>query len=141
MSMPITEHFSLGEFESHDSVPYPAEWISPRLVPLCELLEQIRYGCGDKPVEVVSGFRTLEHNTAVGGEENSYHMKGMAADIRIADVPAALVHMTIMRLYRAGKLPMLGGLGKYLASNFCHIDIRGFGANERLAQWCGKGLI
>ena len=36
-----------------------------------------------KPVIINSGYRTPERNKAVGGAKYSYHMRGMAADIRI----------------------------------------------------------
>jgi len=32
------------------------------------------------PVTITSGYRTPEHNVAVGGVENSQHVKGQAAD-------------------------------------------------------------
>lgn len=43
-------------------------------------LDQLRYyiGC---PVYVNSGYRCPELNNAVGGSENSNHLKGLAADI------------------------------------------------------------
>jgi zinc D-Ala-D-Ala carboxypeptidase len=34
----------------------------------------------DKPIYINSGYRCKELNKAVGGAENSYHMKGLAAD-------------------------------------------------------------
>lgn len=36
----------------------------------------------DKPIFINSGYRCKELNKAVGGAENSYHMKGLAADFR-----------------------------------------------------------
>lgn len=36
----------------------------------------------DKPVFINSGYRCKELNKAVGGAENSYHTKGLAADFR-----------------------------------------------------------
>lgn len=35
----------------------------------------------DAPIIVTSGYRCKKHNKEVGGAENSYHMRGMAADI------------------------------------------------------------
>lgn len=36
----------------------------------------------DKPIYINSGYRCKELNKEVGGAENSYHMKGLAADFR-----------------------------------------------------------
>nr|DAH69036.1 MAG TPA: peptidase [Microviridae sp.] len=36
----------------------------------------------DKPIFINSGYRCKELNKAVRGAENSYHMKGLAADFR-----------------------------------------------------------
>lgn len=36
----------------------------------------------DKPIHINSGYRCKELNKKVGGAENSYHMKGLAADFR-----------------------------------------------------------
>lgn len=36
----------------------------------------------DKPIFINSGYRCKELNKAVGGAENSYHMKGLAVDFR-----------------------------------------------------------
>lgn len=36
----------------------------------------------DKPIHINSGYRCKELNEAVGGTENSYHMKGLAVDFR-----------------------------------------------------------
>ena len=36
----------------------------------------------DKPIHINSGYRCKELNKAVGGTENSYHMKGLAVDFR-----------------------------------------------------------
>lgn len=38
-----------------------------------------------RPIYVSSGYRSLELNAAVGGVTDSYHMRGMAADIYTAD--------------------------------------------------------
>ena len=38
------------------------------------------------PIHINSGFRCHTHNTRVGGVTNSYHTKGLAADIRSRDM-------------------------------------------------------
>ena len=37
------------------------------------------------PFIINSGYRTVEHNTEVGGVEDSAHIKGMAVDIKCTD--------------------------------------------------------
>lgn len=44
-------------------------------------LDEIREGYG-KPIYVNSGYRCEELNKEVGGEEDSYHLKGLAVDLR-----------------------------------------------------------
>lgn len=38
------------------------------------------------PITVTSGYRCEKHNKAVGGKENSQHLKGNAADITCSDL-------------------------------------------------------
>lgn len=44
-------------------------------------LDEIREGYG-KPIYVNSGYRCEELNKEVGGVEDSYHIKGLAVDLR-----------------------------------------------------------
>ena len=53
-------------------------------------LEQIREHFG-KPITINSGLRCKEHNSAVGGVYNSYHMIGQAADFIVSGVPNSTV--------------------------------------------------
>lgn len=52
---------------------------------LVEQLQAIRNHFG-KSVNITSGYRCAAHNKAVGGDPNSSHMQGMAADIVVAGV-------------------------------------------------------
>ena len=49
---------------------------------LVSILDILRNKIG-KPVIINSGYRTPEWNTKCGGAKYSYHMRGMAADIRV----------------------------------------------------------
>lgn len=137
MSLPITPHFALAEFASHDGLPYPAEWIATRLRPLCEALEAIREACGGRAVTIVSGYRSPAQNTRVGGARQSQHVQGRAADIRVAGVAPAEVHRQILDLDRAGRIA-IGGLGLY--PSWVHVDVRARPADGHLAQWTGSGV-
>lgn len=81
---------------------------------LVTLLQKIR-DYFKKPVRINSAYRTTNHNKKVGGAKNSYHLVGMASDIRIDGVNPILVALYAERLNA-------GGIGVY--SNFVHIDTR-----------------
>ena len=73
-----------------------------------------------RPVRVTSGYRTPEHNKAVGGSKNSLHLSGMAADIVIPGLSARDVQLILLN--------WSGGMGCY--AGFTHLDTR---ANR--ARW------
>lgn len=52
---------------------------------LVDILQRIRDNFG-KPVNINSGYRCEAHNAEVGGDPNSSHMQGMAADIVVRGV-------------------------------------------------------
>lgn len=82
---------------------------------LMRVLESIREHFG-KPVIINSGYRTPEWNTKVGGAKNSYHVKGMAADIVVKGVSPKQVAKY------ASVIMQNGGVIRY--TNFTHIDVR-----------------
>ncbi len=69
-------------------------------------------------VVVSSGYRDPIHNWSVGGKDDSYHMKCMAADIFIPGVDKGRL---IAFAYRND---LIGGLGCYPGRGFIHIDVR-----------------
>ena len=118
----MSKHFRPEEFASRDGKPSPyPEVVQPELYALLERIREI-FG---KPILINSGYRSPEHNAAVGGVKNSYHTKGMAADIR----PDSLTDLK--RLYEiCDAVNHSGGVGKY--KTFVHVDTR----NGR-ARWNG----
>ena len=140
----ITPHLSLDEFSCHDGTDYPPEWIETRLLPLCQLLEVVREACDNHPITILSGYRTEEHNEALreadgsgtGVAKNSQHIQGKAADIRVEGLAPSDVYKAVMALYKAGKIPALGGCGYY--SRWNHLDIRQ--SDGHLARWLGPGV-
>src|SRR5262245_13244853 len=120
----LTVHFAVSEFaqksrQGISSQPYPAEWINERLRPLCDALEALRTIL-ERPIKVISGFRSEEYNKAIGGARLSQHVQGRAADIVIPGVDAQVVHDMALDLYKAGRLN-IGGLGDY--PGFTHVDV------------------
>jgi uncharacterized protein YcbK (DUF882 family) len=73
------------------------------------------------PFLIISGYRSphtnemLRENTS-GVATNSYHMRGMATDIRLPDVQLAHLHKAALLLGR-------GGVGYYPSSDFIHVDV------------------
>ena len=69
---------------------------------LCSWLEMLRdewnrrYGEGDDPIIINSGYRSEAVNKAVGGVKGSNHLTGCAADIRVAGIEQALRYAVIL---------------------------------------------
>lgn len=112
---------------------YPQEWRDSRAVDLAVTFETIRAATGGLPIAINSAFRTIDYNRAVGSTDGSQHPAGRALDIRHPKLTPAQLHVEIIHLYTARKLPHLGGLGLY--PGFVHIDVRPRGGGQRLAQW------
>lgn len=89
--MQLTNNFSLAELTVTNSglknIPN-AEQIT-KLRRLAKTLELVRTVCGDRPIIITSGFRSLEVNRAVSGSKTSAHMRGDAADYRISGLSIA----------------------------------------------------
>lgn len=110
-STKLSEHFTVREFACSDGSDEIR--IDPKLV---DYLEKIRAHFG-KPVRITSGYRSPAYNAKVGGVKNSYHLKGMAADIVIDGVKSKEVAQYAETIG-------CGGIGWYEAKNFTHIDTR-----------------
>ena len=140
----VSPHFSRHEFDLPDEkarkrgldagAEYPAEWIESRLKPLCAALEIIRAEFGGKPVRVISGYRPLPYNRALGSKDDSQHIQGRAADFQIAGVAPGLIYRRVLALYDKSAID-IGGVGVY--DSFVHVDVRGGGLHrwdERRAE-------
>ena len=90
--MKLTKNFSLEEMYRSDTARRcgidnkpQTEEVVENLRALClEVLQPLRDHLG-KPVVVSSGYRCKDLNKKVGGVENSQHLKGEAADIKVRD--------------------------------------------------------
>jgi uncharacterized protein YcbK (DUF882 family) len=93
--------------------------IDPRLL---DLLDQVSQLTGAKaPFEVISGFRSaatnaMLHERSAEVAKKSFHVQGMAIDVRLADVELRHLHAAAHSLGR-------GGVGYYPDSNFVHLDV------------------
>jgi len=118
--MQVTKNFKLSELEFSDAIP-------PELVAnATELLKnlQVIRDHFQKPIVIISGYRSPARNAQVGGADKSQHLHAKAADIKIAGVPTEEIYNRIDKLIAQG-LVKQGGLGKYIKSGFVHYDIRG----------------
>ena len=91
MNVRLSEHFSLAELcktsakTADGNIPSHVE--IENLKRLCGWLEMLRdewnrrYGEGDDPVIINSGYRSEAVNKAIGGVKGSNHLSGCAADI------------------------------------------------------------
>lgn len=107
----LTKNFRVQEFASKDGAD--TILIDTKLV---DYLQQIRDKFG-LPVIISSAYRTKAHNKAVGGATNSYHTRGMAADIIINGVESK-------RTAAYAEAIGVQGIGWYESQKFCHIDTR-----------------
>ena len=85
----FSEHFGIDEFtfsataQAMGIINDPSSLELANLRFLCrELLEPARKVIGE-PIHITSGYRCLALNRAVGGVAQSYHVRGLAADLHI----------------------------------------------------------
>ena len=99
-------HFTFTEMTKTDSgldnIPDDINVIR-NLVRLSEFLQIIRNEL-QLPIIVNSGYRSKEVNESVGGVLSSYHVKGLAADIKCADMDKllAVLHSHLMEIDQLG---------------------------------------
>tara|TARA_B100000809_G_C14786010_1_gene404784 strand:- start:112 stop:519 length:408 start_codon:yes stop_codon:yes gene_type:complete len=130
MDIPLSKNFKKSEFRCRDGKDVPSE-LMDNLRELVENLQIIRDHI-DKPVRVISGYRTPKYNRKIGGARKSQHMKAKAADLRVRGVTAVELREIILNLIKEGKIKR-GGVGLY--RTFVHYDTRGWNA-----RWTGKGV-
>ena len=100
----LSEHMTLAELTKTNTgianVPNEAQVENLRRV--CRWLERLRkrwndkYGDGDDPIIINSGFRSEAVNKAVGGVPTSNHLTGCAVDIRCIGMEQALRYAAIL---------------------------------------------
>ena len=74
----------------------------------------------EEPFELLSGYRTIKTNKMLsritpGVARNSFHIKGMAADLRMRS-------RSVNQIAKAAESCNSGGVGRYVRSSFVHID-------------------
>lgn len=101
-------------------------WIEPRLF---DVLSWMQVACStiagaDKPIQLVSGYRTPERNRRIeGAARRSMHIFGKAADITVPG-------FTPLQVGQVAAAAGAGGIGLY--SGFTHVDV------GRVRAWQGR---
>lgn len=151
-SVPVSDHFTLGDFVTHDGAPLPKyivlrEALLDKLELVLEDLEM--HGVSTEHVKVLSGFRTPWYNEALGDASGrareSRHQYGDAVDMiidangngrmddlnndgRVDAGDVRVIEAAADRVERAHP-ELAGGLGLYRemgpSGPFAHIDVRG----------------
>jgi len=106
----ITPHFNLSEFACpccHRVMIHPK--LLAKLAELRNILES--------QVFIASGYHCFEYNRKVGGVVNSYHLIGLAADIRVKDI-------NLIELLGYAEELDFTGIGFYEKKSFLHLDAR-----------------
>ena len=155
---PVSEHFRLRDFITHDQGPVWPKFLVLR-EPLVDKLELVmdeleQMGIAVSKMRVMSGFRTPQYNAkgvgAGGRARDSRHQYGDAADVyvmngsrdwmgdldgdgRVTVRDAKLLASAAERVEQAHP-ELVGGIGIYPAASghgpFVHIDVRG-----KRARW------
>jgi len=106
----IAPHFRLSEF----ACPCCKRvMLHPKLLAkLMELRKII-----ERPVYITSGYRCPSYNQKIGGVVNSYHLIGLAVDIKVKDI-------NLIELLEYAENIGFAGIGFYEKNNFLHLDVR-----------------
>ena len=106
----ISPHFDLSEF----ACPCCKRvMLHPFLLEKLEKLRKIM----ERPIYITSGYRCFAYNRKVGGVANSYHLIGLAADIKVKDI-------NLIELLSYAEEIDFTGIGFYEKRHFLHLDVR-----------------
>ena len=104
----LSEHFLLGEF-TRSKYPevynIPSQEAIANLKRVCTWLEELRkrynekYGVGEEPIHINSGYRSPQLNKKVGGVASSNHVTGCAVDIRVLGTEQLIRYANILLDY------------------------------------------
>lgn len=133
-----TAHFNFSEFYSKDGSGFSGGKVGSATVKenvrvLMYKLEALRRKAGNSAVTINSGFRSIAHNSSVGGAPNSQHLYGIAADIVVSG-------KTTRQVYVIAETCGFSGLERY-TNSWQHVDSRiqyPYGAQS---WWWESGIV
>lgn len=115
-----TQNFSASEYNAHSSGSVVPDEYQSNAQTTLELLQRIR-NILNTPIFITSGYRSPEHNTEIGGVNDSQHMVAGAAD---ANVPMLSRHDVAAKLDgRDADFAPFGQLIYYLTDHHFHVGI------------------
>jgi len=109
----LTDKFFYGEFFS--AGVQPPDSLYPNILKVAQELQKVR-DIIRLPISINSGWRSVEHNKAVGGSKYSQHLLGKAADISCHRMSPKVLNVYLSRYCN------FNGFG--IGLNYTHIDIR-----------------
>ena len=105
----LSEHFTLGELTKSNSHPevynVPSHEAIQNMKRVCGWLEVLRkrynekYGVGEEPIRINSGYRSPQLNKAIHGVAGSNHLTGCAVDIRVSGMEQLIRYAAILLDY------------------------------------------
>jgi hypothetical protein len=105
----LSPHFTLGEMTKSSSHPevynIPSHEAIANLANLTKWLEVLRkrynakYGVGEEPIRINSGYRSPQLNKKIGGVATSNHLTGCAVDIRVLGMEQLIRYAAILLDY------------------------------------------
>ena len=105
----LSPHFTLGEMTKSSSHPevynIPSHEAIANLTNLTKWLEVLRkrynakYGVGEEPIRINSGYRSPQLNKKIGGVATSNHLTGCAVDIRVLGMEQLIRYAAIILDY------------------------------------------
>jgi uncharacterized protein YcbK (DUF882 family) len=124
-------HLFWSELACNDGTPYPVAWrFDPtRALALAAVFERLRAELNE-PLVVLSGYRTPQYNTQIGGARRSQHLEGRALDLTLTRGRFTVNDLWSIARGLTMTEPRLRGLGRY--TTFVHIDVR---PSPRLVVW------
>lgn len=117
----LTKNFSRSEFACRCGCGF--DDINKFLVAKLQVLRD-KIGV---PIMINSGCRCQKHNDAIGGAKFSYHIRGLAADIKNPSIDLKIF------FFEAEKIGFFG-LGYYPEQDFLHVD-----EADKIRRWTKRG--
>ncbi|MGH2735679.1 MAG: D-Ala-D-Ala carboxypeptidase family metallohydrolase [Actinomycetota bacterium] len=128
-----TAHFRWSEFEQHRNAScsrransYAGGFRGGRVGPtrvkrnvrrVMWRLEAVRAKGRSRPIEIVSGFRSVAYNRCISGATRSQHLYGTGVDVRMLRASAS-------RLRRLARRSQIHGIECYASASHSHFDLR-----------------